>query len=75
MTILNLAETIIRLTNSNSKIVKEALPSDDPQQRKPDISKAEDILGWKPVVSLEPGLEATIQDFVKRLKNRKREPH
>lgn len=72
VTILSLAETIIRLTNSNSKIINEDLPSDDPQQRKPDISKAEKILDWKPVVSFESGLTATIQDFTKRLRSEKR---
>jgi UDP-glucuronate decarboxylase len=73
MTILSLAETIIKLTNSNSKIVKEDLPSDDPRQRQPDISKAERILNWKPVVSLDAGLKETIEDFTKRLKGHKSE--
>jgi UDP-glucuronate decarboxylase len=73
ITILGLAEAIIKLTNSKSKVIKEALPSDDPKQRKPDISKAEEILNWKPVVKLEVGLAATIEDFMKRLKNDKRQ--
>jgi UDP-glucuronate decarboxylase len=62
-TILELAEKIIRLTGSKSKMVSMPLPSDDPMQRKPDISKAREILGWEPKYPLEEGLVKTIQYF------------
>jgi dTDP-glucose 4,6-dehydratase len=63
MTILELAETIIRLTGSRSVIRFEALPQDDPKVRRPDIALAREKLGWEPVVSLETGLEKTIEYF------------
>jgi UDP-glucuronate decarboxylase len=69
MSILQLAEKIIELTNSRSKIIREPLPSDDPKQRKPDISIASKVLQWQPKVSLDEGLKATIQEFENRLKN------
>jgi UDP-glucuronate decarboxylase len=62
-TILELAEKIIRLTGSKSKVVFMPLPSDDPMQRQPDISKAREILGWEPKFPLEEGLVKTIQYF------------
>jgi UDP-glucuronate decarboxylase len=62
-TILELAEKIISLTGSSSKIVYMPLPSDDPMQRQPDISKARTILGWEPKYPLEEGLVKTIQYF------------
>jgi dTDP-glucose 4,6-dehydratase len=55
-TILELAETVIRVTGSRSEIVYEALPIDDPQTRQPDITLAKEILGWKPEIELEEGL-------------------
>ena len=61
ITILQLAEKIIELTNSNSKIKFHKLPEDDPMQRKPDISKANNKLDWFPKVSLEDGLKKTIE--------------
>ncbi len=64
-TILELAEKVIKLTSSKSKIVKEPLPSDDPKQRKPDISKAKKFLNWEPKVNLEEGLVQTIEYFKK----------
>ena len=66
-TILELAEKVIALTNSKSKIERFPLPGDDPKQRKPDISKAETFLGWKPEVQLEEGLKKTIADIESRL--------
>jgi dTDP-glucose 4,6-dehydratase len=55
-TILELAETVIRVTESKSEIVHEALPIDDPQIRQPDITFAKEILGWQPEIELEEGL-------------------
>jgi dTDP-glucose 4,6-dehydratase len=55
-TILELAETVIRVIGSNSEVVFEALPIDDPQTRQPDITLAKEILGWKPEIELEEGL-------------------
>ena len=72
MTILQLAEAVIKLTGSQSKIITLPLPSDDPNQRKPDITKATQILGWKPNIDLEAGLTATIADFENRLRNGER---
>jgi UDP-glucuronate decarboxylase len=64
-TMLELAQKIIDLTDSKSKIVFQALPSDDPKQRKPDITLASKKLGgWKPVIKLEEGLRRTIDYFV-----------
>jgi dTDP-glucose 4,6-dehydratase len=55
-TILELAETVIRVIDSRSEIVYEALPVDDPQTRQPDITRAKEILGWEPEIELEEGL-------------------
>jgi dTDP-glucose 4,6-dehydratase len=55
-TIQELAETVIRVTESRSEIVHEALPVDDPQIRQPDITRAKEILGWSPEIALEEGL-------------------
>jgi dTDP-glucose 4,6-dehydratase len=55
-TILELAETVLRVTGSTSEVVYEALPVDDPQIRQPDITRAMEILGWKPEIQLEEGL-------------------
>ncbi len=59
-TILQLAETIIRMTGSRSELVYEALPQDDPMIRQPDITLARALLGWEPTVELEEGLQVTI---------------
>jgi len=67
MTILEFAERIRRLTGSQSAIVKNPLPVDDPKQRRPDITRACEILGWEPRVSLEDGLRETIQWFQNHL--------
>jgi len=62
-TILGLAELVIEMTSSKSGIRFEPLPSDDPRQRRPDISKAAAILGWKPTRQLREGLASTIAYF------------
>ena len=65
---LELANIIIELTGSSSRIVQSPLPSDDPKQRKPDISLANELLGWNPTTQLKEGLQKTILDFTSRLK-------
>jgi len=62
-TILQLAEQIIELTGSRSRIIRAPLPSDDPKQRRPDISKARELLNWEPVTPLREGLKKTIGYF------------
>ena len=58
--LLELAETVLRLTGSSSQIIFESLPVDDPQVRQPDITRAKQLLGWEPEVELEEGLRKTI---------------
>jgi dTDP-glucose 4,6-dehydratase len=60
-TLLELAKAVIEVTESRSEIVYEALPVDDPQQRRPDIARARDLLGWEPKVALLEGLRETIE--------------
>ncbi len=67
-TILEFAELIIKLTNSNSKIVYKPLPKDDPVRRKPDISLAKEKLAWQPLVDIETGLRKTIEYFDKKIR-------
>jgi dTDP-glucose 4,6-dehydratase len=61
--LLELAETILRLTGSSSQVVYESLPVDDPQVRQPDITRAKQLLGWEPEVELEDGLRKTIESL------------
>ncbi|HLY95086.1 MAG TPA: UDP-glucuronic acid decarboxylase family protein [Gaiellaceae bacterium] len=61
LTLLELAETVIRVTGSKSEIVFEALPVDDPQVRQPDITRARQLLGWEPQISLEDGLRQILK--------------
>jgi UDP-glucuronate decarboxylase len=67
-TMLELAETILRLTNSSSKVTFKELPQDDPKQRQPNISLAKEKLSWEPIVQLNEGLLETIKFFQKHLK-------
>ncbi len=67
VTVLELAETIIRLARSRSKVVFRPLPEDDPGRRCPDLARAQSVLGWQPRVPLEEGLARTIDDFRRRL--------
>jgi dTDP-glucose 4,6-dehydratase len=60
MTLLELAEAVVRATGSSSQIVFEALPVDDPQVRQPDITRAQQILGWAPEIELDEGLRRTL---------------
>jgi UDP-glucuronate decarboxylase len=63
LTVLELAQTILRLTGSRSKLVMKPLPEDDPRQRQPDIAMAREALAWTPSVGLEDGLRETIAYF------------
>ena len=69
ITIKEFAEEIIKLTGTNQKIVYKPLPTDDPQQRQPDITKAREILGWEPKVSRAEGLKITYEYFKNVIKN------
>ncbi len=66
-TIKQLAELVIELTGSSSRIIRKDLPSDDPKQRQPDITLAKEKLGWKPTVKLREGLARTIEYFQDRI--------
>jgi len=63
MTIAEIADTIIRMTGSTSQVVYKPLPTDDPKQRRPDITRARTLLQWEPKVALEQGLVKTIEYF------------
>ena len=63
VTMLELAQTVIRVTGSTSEIAFEALPMDDPQVRRPDISRAREVLGWQPEIDLEEGLRRWLAAF------------
>jgi UDP-glucuronate decarboxylase len=62
-TVKNLADLVIAKTKSKSQVIFHELPQDDPKQRKPDISKARDILNWEPKIDIDQGLENTIKYF------------
>ncbi len=66
-TILELAQTVQAMVNPDAELVYKPLPQDDPQRRKPDITRAKTLLNWSPSVPLRQGLEWTIQDFRDRL--------
>jgi len=70
-TIKELAQNVIDLTGSSSKMINKPLPSDDPTQRRPDISLAKEKLNWEPKVALQEGLKKTIGYFEERLRSRK----
>ena len=70
-TILELAQTVIKLTNSKSKLIFKPLPNDDPQQRRPDITLAKEKLDWSPKIELEEGLGKTINYFDNLLRKNK----
>jgi len=67
LTMRQLAERIVALTGSRSRIVEKPLPADDPKKRKPDITRARTLLGWEPSVSLDEGLPKTLEYFRKKL--------
>ena len=70
MTIQEIAETIVRMTGAKSKIVYKPLPTDDPKQRKPDITLARTLLKWEPKVRLEEGLVKTLEYFKTKVQAR-----
>jgi nucleoside-diphosphate-sugar epimerase len=67
MTIEQIAQTIIDMTGSKSRIIYKPLPTDDPKVRQPDITRARTLLGWEPKVSLEQGLGRTIDYFKEKV--------
>ncbi len=67
-TMLELARSIIELSASSSTVVHQPLPQDDPRQRRPDVSRAAEVLGWRPTTELSTGLKRTLEDFRKRVK-------
>jgi len=69
-TVNELANLVLKLTGSKSKVEYLPLPEDDPKQRKPDISKVKKMIGWQPKISLEEGLKKTIEYFKKRIKEK-----
>ena len=69
-TIIEIAKAILSMTKSRSKIIFKSLPTDDPERRCPDITLAKKILNWEPKVSLEDGLEKTIEYFIEKLKGK-----
>ncbi|MEO9965611.1 MAG: UDP-glucuronic acid decarboxylase family protein [Reichenbachiella sp.] len=68
ITINQFAEEILKLTGSKSKIAYKPLPTDDPKQRKPNITKAKELLGWEPKFSRSEGLKPTLEYFMKKVK-------
>ena len=68
--IIQLAEVVLELTGSRSRLVREPLPVDDPKQRQPDITLAREKLGWEPAVTLRAGLARTISYFERLLAGR-----
>jgi UDP-glucuronate decarboxylase len=66
-TILQLAQTVQSMVNPDADLVYKPLPEDDPQRRKPDITKAKTFLDWSPTISLQEGLKLTIDDFRDRV--------
>jgi len=67
LTVMEIAEKVLKLTHSSSRIVHEPLPEDDPKVRRPDITRARNLLGWTPAISLEDGLGRTIEYFKSKL--------
>jgi UDP-glucuronate decarboxylase len=67
ITIETLAETILDIVDTNSGIVYEPLPENDPQRRRPDIGRARDLIDWEPTVSLRTGLQRTLESVAEEL--------
>ena len=73
LTIVELVDRVLEMTNSVSRVVRRPLPEDDPQRRRPDIAKAAELLGWKPRTSVEDGLEATIAWYAAEIERAERD--
>jgi UDP-glucuronate decarboxylase len=73
-TMLELAEQVIGITNSRSRIVFKPLPADDPQRRRPEISRAQALLDWRPTVALQTGLARTVAYFDELLSEERQAP-
>jgi UDP-glucuronate decarboxylase len=69
-TMKQLAEEVARVCGTEARITYRALPQDDPRQRKPDITRAQELLGWTPTISLREGLEKTVRYFAGRVKQK-----
>ena len=67
MSLIDMANLVVELTESRSEVVFEALPVDDPQVRQPDITRAKDLLGWEPEVDIRDGLQRTVEYYTPRL--------
>ena len=74
-TILSLAEKVIKMTGSSSKIVFKDLPSDDPVRRRPDIALAKEKLGWAPTIDIDAGLARTLEYFRETMNQGKEHSH
>jgi UDP-glucuronate decarboxylase len=70
-TILELASAVQKMVNPDAEIIFKPLPTDDPQRRRPDITKAKTLLGWEPTVPLQEGLKLTVEDFRNRITSSK----
>jgi UDP-glucuronate decarboxylase len=70
-TILELAQKVLEMVNTPSKIIHRPLPPDDPGRRRPDITRARELLDWQPTVPLDTGLQKTIPYFDRRLREEK----
>ena len=66
-TIKQLAQEVVKICDSKSDVTYLPLPQDDPKQRKPDITRAQSLLGWNPTIPLAEGLRKTVADFEKRI--------
>jgi UDP-glucuronate decarboxylase len=73
-TVLQLAKKIQSMVNPNADIQFKSLPQDDPRRRRPDITLAKQVLGWQPTISLEAGLQTTIEDLRSRIKDLSPDP-
>jgi dTDP-glucose 4,6-dehydratase len=67
MSLLEMAQLMVELTGSQSEIVFEALPVDDPKIRQPEITRAQQLLGWEPEIDVREGLRRTIDSYTERL--------
>src|SRR5690606_6045870 len=68
MSVMELTDLIVRMTRSRSKVVHQPLPEDDPRRRRPDVTKAREVLGWRPSTPIEIGLRQTIDWFEEQSK-------